>query len=165
MYYVQTVYRRYQTDGDVYCFIEKEIIMKKFIAFILFILLLSNIAIAEPVYGPPTPTYSNPVCEYIVPDNINEIYEWIKPQISCLDDLKMDEAFYTLVLPYNTDVIWHFSIPFFEMDTIYIVLVNEQFEVTNILRGHPLPDCTVLFDFSSVEGGTYYFFELSDVNI
>lgn len=139
--------------------------MKRLIAILIISLMLSATVFAEPVYGPPTPTFSNPVCEYIVPDNIDEIYEYIKPQIQCLENLKMDEAFYTLVLPYNTDVIWHFSNPFFEMDTVYIVLVNEQFEVTNILRGHPLPNCTVLFDFSEVEGGVYYFFELSDINV
>lgn len=119
-----------------------------------------------PVYGPPGPISSNPVCEYVYTNNTfeetaREHVEWRFTDSKC----HLDECLYVNVLPYNTNVIWTFSQPFMEEDEIFIALVDDYGTLLYVLRGTPLPDGNVLFDFSLVDGGTYYLFEFSNVDI
>ena len=146
----------------------------KYILIIIAALILGFDSAGEPRYGPPNPSiYSNPVFEYI---QSNDVENWKEVEDNTINDQEfmkriawrfngnfhLDECLYTDVLPYNTDVVWHFSTSFEEEDDVFIVLVNRDYILTNIIKGHPLPDGTVLFDFSLVDGDVYYFFEFSN---
>ena len=120
------------------------------------------------------PTWSNPACEYI---QSNSLEHWDAICENTIDNENfmsriewrfsaaptLDECLYVEVLPYNTDIIWHFSKPFIENDEVCVVLVDQNYTITNVIFGKPLPDGNVLFDFSEVEGGTYYLFEFSNI--
>lgn len=142
--------------------------MKIILILLLSFILTNNVQTNE--------VWSNPICEYVQSGDLEQWEEVKKCTVEdetfmsriswrFTDKFYLDECLYTEVLPYNTDIIWHFSKPFMEDDEVYIVLVNQDYVLTNILRGHPLPDGNVLFDFSLVNGGTYYFFEFSNVDI
>lgn len=137
--------------------------------FVVILILLTGLFNPTPQYGPPGPVRSNPICEYVYSDQWPEVYEhiinkedfWNRITWRFSKPCYLNECLYAEVLPYNTNIIWHFSQSFTDLDEIYIVLVNQDYIITNILEGTPLPDGSVLFDFSTVAGGTYYFFEIS----
>lgn len=151
--------------------------MRKILSILLMFTMLFSIAFAAPSPTNIRLIYSNPACEYVLADQLenwdeivvnileNEEFmnilkeQYFDPNYSYfLDDLLLIE-----VLPYNDYVVWHFAEHYEREAHIYAVLVDMNYEIYNVLVGDPLRDGTVLFDFNPIEGGTYYMLVFSDI--
>lgn len=152
--------------------------MRKILSILLVFVMLFSTAFA----AAPSPTtamliHSNPACEYVLADQLENWDEIVANTFENEDFMNilkehyfnpdysyfLDEFLMIEVLPYNDYVVWHFAEQYEREARIYAVLVNMDYEIYSVLVGDPLLDGTVLFDFNPIEGGTYYMLVFSDI--
>ena len=140
--------------------------MKKLLSIVTILLLLLTFARAD--------SYSNPACELCEIEDFDTVLsrtledeyyrKIINSQLSnyfITEPYTLKEKHLINVLPYNDLVIWHLEDYYTIGSKVCMVLINFDFELTNIIKGTPCGG-NVIFDFSLVSGDTYYMFLYSN---
>lgn len=151
--------------------------MRKILSILCVLVMLFSTAFAVA----PSPTtamliHSNPVCEYVLADQLENFEEILENTIYNEDFIKqlehyfdqdyeynLDELLLIEVLPYNDYVVWHFSELYDQDAIVYSVLTDMNYHIYSVLAGEPLRDGSVLYDFNPIEGGTYYMLTFSNI--